>query len=227
MQDISANLERVRARITAAERLYRRQPGSVRLLAVSKTRPETEIRTALACGQYDFGENYLQEAAVKISSLADPRICWHFIGPVQSNKTRAIAENFAWVHSIDRIKIARRLNEMRPDGLPDLNVCIELNIDNEPAKSGILAPALCDFAAELREFPRLKLRGLMAMPKPDEDFERQRDAFHRLRQCFRLLQSENYPVDTLSMGTSNDMEAAIAEGSTIVRIGTAIFGPRT
>ena len=227
MQDITANLEMVRNRIIAAELRYHRQPGSVKLLAVSKTRSETEIRTALACGQLDFGENYLQEAAAKMADLAEPRICWHFIGPIQANKTRSIAEKFAWVHSIDRIKIARRLNEMRPDGLPDLNVCIELNIDNEPAKSGILPPQLLDFAAEFRNFPRLKLRGLMAMPKPSNDFERQRDAFHRLYEYYRQLQSEDFPVDTLSMGTSNDMEAAIAEGSTIVRIGTAIFGPRT
>ena len=226
MQDIAANLEMVRNRIAAAEQRYRRQPGSVRLLAVSKTRSEAEIRTALASGQLDIGENYLQEAVAKMSSLGEAAICWHFIGPIQANKTRAIAEKFDWVHSLDRIKIARRLNDMRPDGLPGLNVCIELNIDNEPSKSGILPAQLSDFAAEFQAFPRLRLRGLMAMPRPSNDFEQQRDAFHRLYECYRRLKSEGLPVDTLSMGTTNDMEAAIAEGSTMVRIGTAIFGPR-
>ena len=227
MHDIAANLEMVRKRIIVAEQRFRRQPGSVRLLAVSKTRSEAEIRAALACDQLDFGENYLQEAAAKMSALSEPRISWHFIGPIQANKSRAIAEKFDWVHSIDRIKIARRLNDMRPDGLPDLNVCIELNIDNEPSKSGILPVQLYDFAREFQAFPRLRLRGLMAMPKASNDFEQQRDAFQRLNQCYTQLKSANYPLDTLSMGTTNDMEAAIAEGSTMVRIGTAIFGPRT
>ena len=162
-----------------------------------------------------------------MSALSEPRISWHFIGPIQANKSRAIAEKFDWVHSIDRIKIARRLNDMRPDGLPDLNVCIELNIDNEPSKSGILPVQLYDFARELQAFPRLRLRGLMAMPKASNDFEQQRDAFQRLYRCYTQLKSANYPLDTLSMGTTHDMEAAIAEGATMVRIGTAIFGPRT
>ena len=176
MQDIAANLLQVRSRIAAAEQRYGRQPGSVQLLAVSKTRTAAEIRTALACDQLDFGENYLQEAVAKMSALADPRIRWHFIGPVQSNKTRSIAERFDWVHSVDRIKIARRLNDMRPDGLPDLNVCIELNIDNEPSKSGILPAQLSAFAAELRNLSRLRLRGLMVMPRPTDDFGRQQDS---------------------------------------------------
>ena len=161
-----------------------------------------------------------------MATLTGMEICWHFIGPVQSNKTRTIAETFTWVHSIDRIKIARRLNDMRPAGLPVLNVCIELNIDGEPSKSGIAAAELRDFAAELRQYPRLRLRGLMAMPAASDDFEQQRDAFHRLYEYYRQLKSEDYHLDTLSMGTSGDMEAAIAEGSTMVRIGTAIFGPR-
>lgn len=226
MADICAKLEKVRNRIATLEQRFNRVPGSVRLLAASKARSAADLRTARECGQLDFGENYLQEAVSKISSLDDPKICWHFIGPVQANKTRTIAEKFAWVHSIDRIKIARRLNDMRPEELPDLNVCIELNIDNESSKSGISPVELLEFAAQTRNFPRLSLRGLMAMPKPSDDYDRQRDSFHRLYELFMRLKSENFPVDTLSMGTTDDMEAAIAEGSTMVRIGTAIFGPR-
>jgi len=224
--EIAANLDAIRRRITTSEQCYHRDPGSVRLVAVTKGRSALEIRTALACGQLDFGENYLQEAISKMSCLDNPAINWHFIGPIQANKTRAIAEKFDWVHSIDRIKIARRLNDMRPDDLPALNVCIELNLDNEASKSGITPAELADFAAELRIYPRLKLRGLMAMPEPCADFERQRHSFHRLHVFYMQLKSENFPLDTLSMGTTNDMEAAIAEGATIVRIGTAIFGPR-
>ena len=227
MPDIAANLENVRNRIVAAARLYHRDPDSVRLLAVTKARSTADLRAARECGQLDFGENYLQEAVSKIYDMDDPKICWHFIGPVQANKTRAIAEKFSWVHSIDRIKIARRLNDMRPDGLPELNVCIELNIDREPSKSGIMPNELRDFAVEIRGFPRLNLRGLMAMPKPSEDFSRQRSSFHRLYELYTRLTAENITLDTLSMGTTNDMEAAIAEGSTMVRIGTAIFGPRS
>lgn len=227
MEDIAANLEKIRNRIAAAEQRYRRDPGSIRLLAVTKARSAAEVRTALAWGQLDFGENYLQEAVTKISSLDNPEICWHFIGPIQANKTRAIAENFTWVHSIDRIKIARRLNDMRPEGLPALNVCIELNIDNESSKSGIMPSELSDFAAEIQTLPRLTLRGLMAMPKQSEDFEQQRNSFRRLYTLYTQLKSESFPLDTLSMGTTSDMDAAIAEGSTMVRIGTAIFGPRS
>ena len=226
MGNITANLDTIRRRIAISEQQYHRDPGSVRLLAVTKGRTVQEIRTALECGQLDFGENYLQEAVSKMPALDIPAINWHFIGPIQANKTRAIAEKFAWVHSLDRIKIARRLNDMRPDGQPGLNVCIELNLDNEASKSGITPAELNDFAAEIRTLSRLNLRGLMAMPEPCADFERQRYSFRRLYELYLQLKAESCPLDTLSMGTSNDMEAAIAEGATMVRIGTAIFGPR-
>lgn len=226
MTDIAENLEKLRNRIIAWEQRYNRPAGAVRLLAASKGHSAAEISTALTCGQRDFGENYLQEALTKIIPLDSPEICWHFIGPIQSNKSRMIAETFAWVHSLDRVKIARRLNDMRPDSLPNLNVCIEVNIDDEPSKSGIRPNELMDFAAEVRQFPRLQLRGLMAMPKPCDDFELQRASFHRLYESYSLLKNRDLPLDTLSMGTSSDLEAAIAEGATIVRVGTAIFGPR-
>lgn len=226
MTDIAENLEKLRSRIATWEYRYNRPAGAVRLLAASKGHSAADIRAALACGQRDFGENYLQEALTKMKSIDAAEIYWHFIGPVQSNKSRVIAETFAWVHSLDRLKIARRLNDMRPESLPDLNVCIEVNIDNEPSKSGIRPDELTDFAAEIRQLPRLQLRGLMAMPRPSDDFERQRASFHRLYDSYALLKNRGLALDTLSMGTSGDLEAAIAEGATIVRIGTAIFGPR-
>ena len=226
MADISGNLAKIRERIRLAERQYHRKPGSVRLLAVSKGRSVAEIESALAGGQLEYGENYLQEAVTKMASLVNAGIGWHFIGPVQSNKCRAIAERFAWIHSVDRLKIARRLNNLRPAAAPPLNICIEINIDNEPGKSGIKPEDLRSFAAEINTLPRLRLRGLMAMPKPDADFINQRSSFHRMYDYFVGLNANNFQLDTLSMGTTDDMEAAIAEGSTLVRIGTAIFGPR-
>lgn len=226
MEDIAANLKKLRARIRDLEQRYDRYPGSVGLLAVTKTRTADEIKAAIECGQRDFGESYLQEAIGKINDINDPGITWHFIGPVQSNKTRAIAEHFSWVHSIDRIKIARRLNETRPHDKPPLNVCIQLNTSGEPTKSGINPAELRRFAAEVRNMQHLHLRGLMAMPKLYDNFEQQCRQFRELRDYFSMLNAENHRLDTLSMGTTDDMEAAIAEGSTMVRIGTAIFGPR-
>ena len=226
MTDIAGNLEKIRERIRLAERQYHRKPGSVRLLAVSKGRSAVEIHTAAACEQRDFGENYLQEAVTKMAALNNSGIRWHFIGQVQSNKTRAIAERFDWVHSLDRIKIATRLNDMRPATAPPLNVCLEINISAEPTKSGINPKALRELAAAISGMPHLRLRGLMTMPRPCDDFAGQRIPFHRLRDYFDGLNADGLQLDTLSMGTTDDMEAAIAEGSTMVRIGTAIFGPR-
>lgn len=227
MENVALRLQQLCERINIAEKKYGRTPGSVGLLAVSKTRGVDEISAALAAGQYDFGENYLQEALAKISALNHPRLVWHFIGPVQSNKARVIAENFAWVHSVDRLKIAQRLDGMRPDNLPPLNVCIQVNISGEASKSGIVPGELPGFAAEIQAMPRLCLRGLMTMPALSTDFHQQRRSFRELRQCMEQLQAQGYRLDTLSMGTTGDMEAAIAEGATLVRIGTAIFGPRS
>ncbi|MBF8268420.1 MAG: Pyridoxal phosphate homeostasis protein [Gammaproteobacteria bacterium] len=226
MTDIAVNLEKIRARIRQAEQQYHRPPGSVGLLAVSKSRSADEILSAMACGQREFGENYLQEAIPKMDALDAAEVRWHFIGPIQSNKCRAIAERFAWVHSLDRIKVAQRLNDMRPATAPPLNICIEVNISDESTKAGISPEDLPAFAVAINKLPHVRLRGLMAMPKPCSDFTGQRNAFQRLYECYAGLNAEGMQLDTLSMGTTDDMEAAIAEGSTMVRIGTAIFGPR-
>lgn len=226
MTDIAGNLGTILDRIRQAERLYQRIPGSVQLLAVSKSRTADEMRAAMAADHHDFGENYLQEALSKMAKLEQPGICWHFIGPIQSNKCRAIAERFSWVHSLDRIKIARRLNDLRPEGTPALQVCIEINISSESSKSGIRPADLPAFAAAVSALPRLRLRGLMTMPRPSDEFASQRVAFRRLHDYFVQLNASDYAMDTLSMGTTGDMEAAIAEGSTMVRVGTAIFGQR-
>jgi len=223
---INRNLQSLYNQILGAEQKYGRQAGSVTLLAVSKTRTTDEIHTAMESGQLQFGESYLQEALRKIQEIGEPRLCWHFIGPIQSNKTRGIAEYFSWVHSVDRDKIARRLNDQRPPSLPPLNICLELNISGESTKSGIDPEILPDMADHISSLPRLKLRGLMTMPAPIEDFKTQRDTFRRVRKYFEQLQAAGHDLDTLSMGTTNDMEAAIAEGATIVRLGTAVFGPR-
>ncbi len=200
--------------------------GSVKLLVVSKTRSRQEILEAFEAGQTDFAENYVQEAVEKIKSINNPELIWHFIGPIQSNKTRQIAEFFNWAHTIDRIKIARRLNDDRPDNCPPLNVCIQINISGETSKAGIALDEVEELALSINSLPRLKLRGLMTLPAPCAELEQQRRPFAKLRQCFHELRSTCPDMDTLSMGTTNDMEAAIAEGATIVRIGTAIFGPR-
>jgi len=226
MKNPATALIELRKRIGAAEQKYGRLPGSVKLLAVTKTKLIKDIYPAIDCGQTDFAENYVQEAVGKITAINDSRLTWHFIGPIQSNKTRAIAEYFHWVHSLDRAKIALRLNDLRPDHLPPLNICIQINICNEQSKSGILPDALRELVKVCTALPRLRLRGLMALPVPSENFDQQRVPFRRLRELFDELHSSQPGLDTLSMGTSHDMEAAIAEGSTMVRIGTVLFGPR-
>ena len=224
--DIAAALARVRARIEAAERKFGRVPGSVSLLAVSKKKPAAAVRRAHDAGQSAFGENHLQEAVAKMDALGDLGLEWHFIGPVQSNKTRPIAARFDWVHSIDRIKVARRISEQRPDHLAPINACIQINVSGESTKSGIALDELADFSREVRGLPRLKLRGLMAIPEPTPDFESQRIPLRTLGNALAALEQQGIMLDTLSMGMTDDMEAAIAEGATIVRVGTAIFGAR-
>lgn len=226
MNSIAQRLETVRKRITEAETLAGRTPGSVQLLAVSKTRPVADLRAALEAGQTRFGENYLQDALPKITALADENIEWHFIGPIQSNKTRDVASHFHWVHSVDRLKIARRLSEQRPAELPPLNICLQVNTSGESSKAGVSQAEAPELARAIAELPGLNLRGLMTLPAPTEDFEQQRLPFRQLRILFDDLRSNGLDLDTLSMGMTNDLEAAIAEGATLVRIGTAIFGPR-
>lgn len=223
MSTIAANISTLESRIHAAALAARRDPASVGLLAVSKTKPASAIREAFAAGLRDFGENYLQEALGKQAELTDLPLRWHFIGPIQSNKTRAIAEHFAWVHSVDRLKIAQRLSEQRPPELEPLNVCIQVNVSGEASKSGCAPEDLPMLAEAISALPRLRLRGLMAIPEPTDDFEAQHAAFASVA---RLQQALNLPLDTLSMGMSHDLEAAISQGATWVRIGTALFGAR-
>lgn len=225
-KNISVALAQIRQRISAAERRFNRAPNSVQLLAVSKTKPVATIQIAIEAGQCCFAENYLQEAVKKIMYFKNPQLIWHFIGSIQSNKTRDIAQLFQWAHTIDRIKIARRLNEQRPDHLPPLNICLQINISGENSKSGIAPDELIQLANDCSSLANIKIRGLMAMPVQDSDFERQRIPFRELKRLFTELQSTHPELDTLSMGTTNDLEAAIAEGATIIRIGTAIFGSR-
>jgi pyridoxal phosphate enzyme (YggS family) len=216
----------VRGRISSAARAAGRDPAAVRLLAVSKTHAPALIREAHAAGQRAFGENYVQEAEQKMAGLADLPLEWHLVGPLQSNKTRIVAERFQWVQSVDREKIARRLAEQRPAALPPLEVLVQVNVSGEASKSGVApgeAPALARAVARL---PRLRLRGLMAVPEPTPDAARQRARFAELRVLYEALRREGLELDTLSMGMTDDLEAAIAEGSTMVRIGTAIFGRR-
>lgn len=227
MRRIADNISKIFDRIHGFEQRYQRPEGSVTLLAVSKKQPIEAIRAAYAAGIRDFGENYLQEAESKIQALADLDLCWHFIGPIQSNKTRPIAELFHWVHSVDRLKVARRLSEQRTDSLPPLNVCVQVNLSDEDSKSGVAMAEVEELCEQISRLDRLALRGLMAIPAPEHDFERQRAVFHALASLFQHL-SKRFPrFDTLSMGMSGDYEAAIAEGSTMVRIGTALFGERT
>jgi pyridoxal phosphate enzyme (YggS family) len=227
MTTIAANLQAVRARIAAACIAAGRPLESVRLLAVSKTWPAASVREAIAAGQRAFGENYVQEAIDKKAELAslspDPGLEWHFIGPLQSNKTRLVAENFAWVHSVDRLKIAERLSAQRPPELAALQICLQVNVSGEASKSGCDPDQAAALAAALATLPGLRLRGLMAIPEPSDDPLRQRQQFAILR---RLRDSLPMELDTLSMGMSHDLEAAIMEGSTLLRIGTAIFGQR-
>jgi hypothetical protein len=226
MENIQSSLARLKQDIRMAEAQYGRVPGSVALLAVSKLRPVADIRAAIAGGQLQFAENYAQEALEKIHLINDPGLIWHFIGPIQSNKTRPIAEHFHWVHSIDRLKTAQRLNDARPAHLPPLNICIQINISKEQTKAGIAPDELPEFIEKCRDLPKLRLRGLMTLPEPASDFEQQRLPFCLLKNLFNDLCRDCPGCDTLSMGTTQDMQAAIAEGSTMVRIGTALFGPR-
>ncbi len=222
---LEQRMKSVHERLRKAEESAGRALGSVRLIAVSKTHPAEAIRAAYALGQRDFGENYLQEALDKQKALSDLDIVWHFIGPIQSNKTRLIAEHFDWVHSVDRLKIAERLSAQRPEDLPPLNVCIQVNVSGETSKSGVGFTELPALAQATRNLPRLRLRGLMAIPEPTDDPEEQRAAFRALRVAMHDLGISE--LDTLSMGMSDDLEAAVGEGATMVRIGTAIFGART
>lgn len=223
MSTIANNIAKVAARIREAAQAAGRDPDTVGLLAVSKTQPAEAIREANGAGLSDFGENYLQEALEKQADLADLALTWHFIGPIQSNKTRAIAEHFDWVHSVDRLKIAQRLSEQRPTELPPLNVCLQVNVSGEASKSGCAPQDVAELARAIATLPNLRLRGLMAIPEPTDDRAEQHAAFARLRQLQQALALE---LDTLSMGMSQDLEAAIAEGATWVRIGTALFGAR-
>ncbi|OIN47543.1 YggS family pyridoxal phosphate enzyme [Pseudomonas azotoformans] len=223
MSTIADNIGQVSQRIRAAAEAVQRDASSIHLLAVSKTKPAQAVREAYAAGMHDFGENYLQEALGKQAELTDLPLSWHFIGPIQSNKTRAIAENFAWVHSVDRLKIAQRLSEQRPADLPPLNICIQVNVSGEASKSGCTPADLPALANAINALPRLKLRGLMAIPEPTEERAAQDAAFATVRE---LQASLNLTLDTLSMGMSHDLESAIAQGATWVRIGTALFGAR-
>ena len=223
MSTIADNIQLVSSRIHAATAAAGRDENSVQLLAVSKTKPAQALREAYAAGLRDFGENYLQEALGKQLELADLPLIWHFIGPIQSNKTRSIAEHFAWVHSVDRLKIAQRLSEQRPADLPPLNICIQVNVSGEASKSGCTPQDLPALAQAISALPRLKLRGLMAIPEPTEDRAEQDAAFAAVQ---RLQAGLDLPLDTLSMGMSHDLESAIAQGATWVRIGTALFGAR-
>ncbi len=226
MTTIAANLQAVHERIARAAQAAGRPAFDITLLAVGKTFPAEEIAAACAAGQRAFGENYVQEAVTKITQLSDLPITWHFIGPIQSNKTRVIAEHFAWVHGIEREKIAVRLNEARPANLPPLNVCIQINVSGEGSKSGIMPGEELALARAITALPRLRLRGLMAIPEPTPDAGLQRRRFALLRGIKDKLVAAGIPLDTLSMGMSDDLEAAIAEGATMVRVGTAIFGQR-
>ena len=228
MATISTRLQEVHARIAAACVTAQRPVQSVTLLAVSKTQPAAAVREAFAAGERYFGENYVQEGVDKVAALADLRgqIEWHLIGPLQSNKTRIVAEQFDWVHSVDRLKIAQRLSEQRPSHLPPLQVCLQVNISAEGSKSGLLPGEVAAVAQAVAALPRLRLRGLMAIPEPGMTIEQQRIPHASLRQLMRALQRDGLELDTLSMGMTADLEAAVLEGSTLVRVGTAIFGAR-
>ena len=225
-KDASRSLSVVRQRLAEAEVKFNRKPHAVRLLAVSKTKPVTDIEAVLAAGQRDFGENYLNEALQKIEQLAGQGCCWHFIGAIQSNKTKLIAQSFDWVHTVDRLKIAQRLSDQRGDNDEMLNICVQVNIDQEHSKAGVAPVDAMELCRQVSVLPKLKLRGLMAIPKVSDSFEEQSDSCRRLRELFESIQQELPDMDTLSVGMSGDLEAAVAEGSTMVRIGTAIFGQR-
>jgi hypothetical protein len=225
-QNLTRHVNHVRSRIRSAAIAAGRDPGSVILVAVTKAKTAEAVRLAATAGVTDFGENYLQEALAKMDSLADLRLQWHFIGGIQSNKTRAIAERFDWVHSLDRLSIARRLSEQRPFHAPPLNVCIQVALVPEPTKGGVAPDALQELATAVAGLPRIKLRGLMCVPPPQPDSAAERAVFARLKVLLEDLNAGGLKLDTLSMGMSGDFESAIAEGATLVRIGTALFGAR-
>jgi len=226
MTNIPHTISILKKQIAECEARYHREPHSVLLLAVSKTQPIEKIRWAIAGGQRAFGENYVQESLEKIALLASEYLEWHFIGVIQSNKTRKIAEHFSWVHTVSEKKIAQRLNDQRPTHFPPLNICLQINTSGESNKSGMDAKNSLQLAEYCRTLPHIKLRGLMSIPAPKNNFTEQREQFAQLAAIFHQLNERGFNLDTLSMGMSHDMEAAIAEGATIVRIGTAIFGDR-
>ena len=230
-EGLQARIDAVRERITTAAQRAGRDPAAIRLLAVSKTFPPSAVEAAVAAGLTAFGENYAQEGCDKVdalqATLPGAPLEWHFIGPLQSNKTRGVAERFDWVQSVDRERIALRLAEQRPAYRPPLNVLLQVNISEEDSKSGLLPGEVSALAAVVAAQPQLRLRGLMAIPEPATDPQRQREPFARMRELYERLRSEGYAIDTLSMGMSGDLDAAIAEGATLVRVGTAIFGGRS
>lgn len=223
---LRTRFQETQTRIASAASRFGRSANSVGLVAISKSQPAEALRALAELGHRDFGENYLQEAMPKLAELKDLDLVWHFTGQLQSNKTRTVAEHFAWVHTLDRERIAIRLNEQRPHHAPLLNVCIQVRLADEPGKGGVSPSELPALAARVRELPHLKLRGLMCIPPPSDTFEEQRRWFDQLADCARKLNAEGFELDTLSMGMSDDLEAAVAAGATWVRIGTAIFGPR-
>lgn len=226
MINLTENLRKIQDLLAAEAQAAGRPAGAVTLLAVSKMKPAQAILEAARAGQRHFGENFVQEALAKMDETARDDLVWHFIGHLQSNKTRQVAERFQWVHTVDRYKIARRLSEQRSPHADALNVCLQVNIDDEDTKSGLLPDAVPGLAARVAELPRLRLRGLMCIPRPHEEREAQRRPFARLRELLESLNADGMELDTLSMGMTADYPAAIAEGATIVRIGTALFGPR-
>ena len=226
MTVIASNLQAVNRAIAQAVRTAQRRAEEVTLLAVSKTFPAAAVREAFQAGQRAFGESYVQEALGKIGELRDLALEWHFIGPIQSNKKRLIAENFFWVHGVDRLKIAERLSAQRPQNLPPLNVCLQVNVSGEDSKSGVAHAEVTELAQAVARLPHLRLRGLMAIPAPADRLDEQRKPFALLRELMQQLNAQGLKLDTLSMGMSHDMEAAVLEGATIVRVGTAIFGVR-
>ena len=223
---IEQNYNHIQKLICTAKTRYNRENENISLLAVSKKQPLTAIKEAYNLGQLDFGENFVQEGVEKIKELNNKNINWHFIGHIQSNKTRLISENFDWVHTVDRIKIAERLSKQRPEHANNLNICIQINVDDEKTKSGIDIKNVFDLCYVIDELPNLNLRGLMCLPMTRSDHEQQRQPFKVLKKLYEHLNKERFHLDTLSMGMTNDFSAAIQEGSTIIRIGTALFGPR-
>ena len=226
MINICENIQIIGDKIRKAEQKYGRQKNSVKLLAVSKYHPISALETAYSCGQHAFGENYVQEVQNKAEALQNKNIQWHFIGPIQSNKTKHIAMIADWVHSVDRLKIAKRLSEQKPADKAAISICLQVNISNEATKSGVTEAELMPLAEQIQQLEGVKLRGLMAIPAAERDFNKQQATFAKVRKLQEKLNQQGFNLDTLSMGMTGDMEAAIAEGATIVRIGTAIFGER-